>query len=107
MLEEIGRALVRVTVDDRVGGADEHRRTIQRYRSAEKVVRGWVACDEGMNLAPGASCFGKDVSFARAGVAANRRDICSDERVIVIQCDGVTKVSVRLTIVRRKLLRLG
>jgi hypothetical protein len=47
MLEEIGRALVRVTVDDRVGRADEHRRTIQRYRGAEKVVRVWVTCDEG------------------------------------------------------------
>src|SRR5262249_23976619 len=55
MIVEIGCALVGITIDDRVGRADQRDRTIQRHRGTEEIMRCPVTRHQRRRLTPGAA----------------------------------------------------
>jgi hypothetical protein len=87
--------------------ADEYCATVQGHGGAEEVICRAVASDEGVELAPVAVRFGECIGFPLAGVASNRGDVGSDDRMVAIERNRVSEVIACRAVSRGELLRLA
>src|SRR5258708_6002117 len=106
LLVEVSRALIAIAAYGRVRRADERRDAVPRQCRPEIVVRGTVAGNKRVGLAPVAARFHEQIGLTLIGVASDRGAVRADEGGAAVQRNRLAETGVRRTVASGELLHL-